>query len=172
MTAAMLSTGESTILAFSSNSTSSRRIKLTWQRYRPPDYRDLISFIVYFKEAYVFLALVCLKAPYMCCTPVRPPPRSDSCEADFSTNGELPLCRPYQNITEYEGQDGCGSNSWTMVDVELRQDRDSDPGVLLSGLKPWTQYAVFVKAITLVVENKHVPSAKSKVVYIRTRPSG
>lgn len=82
------------------------------------------------------------------------------------------LPRPFQNITEYEGQDGCGSNSWTMVDVELRQDRDSDPGVLLSGLKPWTQYAVFVKAITLVVENKHVPSAKSKVVYIRTRPSG
>ncbi|TWW67202.1 Insulin-like growth factor 1 receptor [Takifugu flavidus] len=120
---------ESTILAFTSNSTSSTRIKLTWQRYRPPDYRDLISFIVYFKEA------------------------------------------PYQNITEYEGQDGCGSNSWNMVDVELRQDRDSDPGVLLSGLKPWTQYAVFVKAITLVVENKHVPSAKSKVVYIRTRPS-
>lgn len=83
-----------------------------------------------------------------------------------------PPPRPYQNITEYEGQDGCGSNSWNMVDVELGQDRDSDPGVLLSGLKPWTQYAVFVKAITLVVENKHMPSAKSKVVYIRTRPSG
>lgn len=51
MTAALLSTGESTILAFTSNSTSSTRIKLTWQRYRPPDYRDLISFIVYFREA-------------------------------------------------------------------------------------------------------------------------
>lgn len=76
MTAALLSTGESTILAFTSNSTSSTRIKLTWQRYRPPDYRDLISFIVYFREAYVFLtaplppcvllaaavALVCLAA--------------------------------------------------------------------------------------------------------------
>lgn len=57
-----------------------------------------------------------------------------------------------------------------MVDVELRQDKD--PGVLLSGLKPWTQYAIFVKAITLMVEDKHVPSAKSKVVYIRTSPSG
>lgn len=59
-----------------------------------------------------------------------------------------------------------------MVDVELRPDWDADPGVLLSGLRPWTQYAVFVKAITLMVENKHMPSAKSKVVYIRTRPSG
>uniref|UniRef100_A0A8C3AX19 Tyrosine-protein kinase receptor n=1 Tax=Cyclopterus lumpus TaxID=8103 RepID=A0A8C3AX19_CYCLU len=120
---------ESTILTFKSNSTSSTRIKLTWQRYRPPDYRDLISFIVYYKEA------------------------------------------PFQNITEFEGQDGCGSNSWNMVDVELRLDKDSDPGVLLSNLKPWTQYAVFVKAITLMVEDKHLPSAKSKVVYIRTSPS-
>lgn len=54
----------------------------------------------------------------------------------------------------------------------MRPDKDSDPGVLLSGLKPWTQYAVFVKAITLMVEDKHMPSAKSKVVYIRTSPSG
>ncbi|XP_019722126.1 insulin-like growth factor 1b receptor isoform X1 [Hippocampus comes] len=120
---------ESTILKFKSNTTSSTRIKLTWQRYRPRDYRDLISFIVYYKEA------------------------------------------PYQNITEFEGQDGCGSNSWNMVDVELHQDKDTDPGVLLSGLKPWTQYAVFVKAITLMVDDKQVPSAKSKVVYIRTSPS-
>ncbi|XP_077376332.1 insulin-like growth factor 1b receptor isoform X2 [Festucalex cinctus] len=120
---------ESTILQFKSNSTSSTRIKLTWQRYRPRDYRDLISFIVYYKEA------------------------------------------PYQNITEFEGQDGCGSNSWNMVDVELHQDKDTDPGVLLSSLKPWTQYAVFVKAITLMVDDKQVPSAKSKVVYIRTSPS-
>lgn len=84
----------------------------------------------------------------------------------------LLISRPYQNITEFEGQDGCGSNSWNMVDVELRPDKDLDPGVLLSNLKPWTQYAVFVKAITLMVEDKHMPGAKSKVVYIRTSPSG
>nr|XP_015809442.2 insulin-like growth factor 1 receptor [Nothobranchius furzeri] len=120
---------ESTILQFTSNSTSSTRIKLTWERYRPPDYRDLISFIVYYKEA------------------------------------------PFQNITEFEGQDGCGSNSWNMVDVELRPDKESDPGVLLSGLKPWTQYAIFVKAITLLVEDKHMLGAKTKVAYIRTSPS-
>ncbi|XP_034039300.1 insulin-like growth factor 1 receptor isoform X2 [Thalassophryne amazonica] len=120
---------ESTTLMFKSNSTSSTRIKLTWQRYRPSDYRDLISFIVYYKEA------------------------------------------PFQNITEFDGQDGCGSNSWNMVDVELRQDKDLDPGVLLSNLKPWTQYAIFVKAVTLMVENKRMPSAKSNVVYIRTSPA-
>ncbi|XP_067105721.1 insulin-like growth factor 1 receptor isoform X1 [Osmerus mordax] len=120
---------ESQILRFKSNSTMSNRIKLTWVRYRPPDYRDLISFIVYYKEA------------------------------------------PFQNITEFDGQDGCGSNSWNMVDVDLPPDKDSDPGVLLSPLKPWTQYAIFVKAITLVVEDKHILGAKSEVVYIRTNPS-
>ncbi|XP_035252278.1 insulin-like growth factor 1a receptor isoform X2 [Anguilla anguilla] len=120
---------ESHTLKFKSNSTMSNRIKLTWERYRPPDYRDLISFIVYYKEA------------------------------------------PFQNITEFDGQDGCGSNSWNMVDVDLPQDKSMDPGVLLSPLKPWTQYAVFVKAITLVVEDKHILGAKSEVVYIRTKPS-
>ncbi|XP_055029297.2 insulin-like growth factor 1a receptor isoform X2 [Misgurnus anguillicaudatus] len=120
---------ESYILQFTSHQTQSTRIKLTWERYRPPDYRDLMSFIVYFKEA------------------------------------------PFQNITEFDGQDGCGSNSWNMVDVDLPQDKSQDPGVLLSPLKPWTQYAVFVKAVILVVEDKHILGAKSEVVYIRTNAS-
>ncbi|KAJ8248807.1 hypothetical protein GJAV_G00227970 [Gymnothorax javanicus] len=117
------------ILKFKSNSTMSNKIKLTWERYRPPDYRDLTSFIVYYKEA------------------------------------------PFQNITEFDGQDGCGSNSWNMVDVDVPQHKRADPGVLLSSLKPWTQYAIFVKAITLTVEDKHFLGAKSEVVYIRTKPS-
>ncbi|KAL4623543.1 insulin-like growth factor 1 receptor isoform X1 [Arapaima gigas] len=117
------------ILKFTSNSTTNTRIKLTWERYRPPDYRDLISFILYYKEA------------------------------------------PFQNITEFDGQDDCGSNSWNMVDVDLPADKNSDPGAVISSLKPWTQYAIFVKAVTLFVDDKHILGAKSEVVYIRTSPS-
>lgn len=84
----------------------------------------------------------------------------------------LSRCRPFQNITEFDGQDGCGSNSWNMVDVDLPPEKSTDPGVFLSPLKPWTQYAIFVKAVTLVVEDKHIPGAKSEVVYIRTNASG
>lgn len=84
----------------------------------------------------------------------------------------VPFSRPFQNITEFDGQDGCGSNSWNMVDVELPKEKDVDPGVLLSPLKPWTQYAIFVKAITLVVDYKHIFGAKSEVIYIWTKPSG
>lgn len=78
---------------------------------------------------------------------------------------------PFQNITEFDGQDGCGSNSWHMVDVDLPQDENTDPIVSLQHLKPWTQYAVFVKAITLQREDKHITGAKSDIIYIRTRPS-
>uniref|UniRef100_A0A4W4DND1 Tyrosine-protein kinase receptor n=1 Tax=Electrophorus electricus TaxID=8005 RepID=A0A4W4DND1_ELEEL len=122
---------ESKTLKFITNTTGSTTIMLTWERYRPPDYRDLVSFVVYYKEA------------------------------------------PYQNITEFDGQDGCGSNSWMTVDVDLSQDRNKNPGVFLSGLKPWTQYAIFVKAVTLVVEDKdrHILGAKSDLVYIWTKPS-
>lgn len=46
-----VATGESHILKFKSNVTMSHAIKLTWERYQPPDYGDLISFIVYYKES-------------------------------------------------------------------------------------------------------------------------
>lgn len=46
--------GESDVLRFVSNTTMKNRIKLTWEQYHPKDYRDLISFTVYYKEAWVF----------------------------------------------------------------------------------------------------------------------
>ncbi|KAM8974756.1 insulin-like growth factor 1 receptor [Pelodytes ibericus] len=115
-------------LTFISNNTSKNRIMLTWERYRPPDYRDLISFTVYYKEA------------------------------------------PFANVTEYDGQDACGSNSWNMADVDLPSSKEKNPGILLQPLKPWTQYAIYVKALTLTMtnDNRHIHGAKSKIVYIRT----
>lgn len=60
-----------------------------------------------------------------------------------------------------------------MVDVDLPPNKDVEPGILLHGLKPWTQYAVYVKAVTLtMVENDHIRGAKSEILYIRTNASG
>lgn len=87
----------------------------------------------------------------------------------------VPFCdRPFQNISEFDDQDGCGSDSWMMVDVDSPQDQNRNPEVLLSGLKPVTQYAIFLKTVTLVVEDidTHVLGAKSKLVYILTKPKG
>lgn len=77
----------------------------------------------------------------------------------------------FQNITEYDSQDGCGSNSWHMVDVDLPHDQNTDPKITLMQLKPWTQYAIFVNFITLQVGDEHITGAKSDIIYIRTRPS-
>lgn len=44
-------TGESHILKFKSNITSSHVINLTWERYQPPKNGTLISFIIYYKES-------------------------------------------------------------------------------------------------------------------------
>lgn len=79
--------------------------------------------------------------------------------------------RPSQNITEFDGQDGCGSNSWHMVDVDLPQDKNTDPKFTLQHLKPWTQYAIYVKATTLQMKDEHISGAKSDIIYIHTRPS-
>lgn len=81
------------------------------------------------------------------------------------------LLRPFQNITEFDGQDGCGSNSWNMADIDLPKVESTDPTFTLQDLKPWTQYAIFVKAITLQVDEKHSSGAKTDIIYIRTRPS-
>lgn len=59
------------------------------------------------------------------------------------------------------------------MDVDLPSNKDIEPGILLHGLKPWTQYAVYVKAVTLtMVENDHIRGAKSEILYIRTNASG
>lgn len=58
-----------------------------------------------------------------------------------------------------------------MVDVDLPHDQNIDPKITLLHLKPWTQYAIFVKVITLQVGDKHITGAKSDIIYIRTRPS-
>lgn len=87
--------------------------------------------------------------------------------------GVLFSTRPFQNVTEYVGQDACEANSWNVVDVDLPLNNDQEPGVVLLNLKPWTQYALYVRAITLTTaEEGRNYGAQSEVVYIRTLPAG
>ncbi|XP_077883482.1 insulin receptor-related protein isoform X3 [Ictidomys tridecemlineatus] len=117
-------------LRFVSNVTETDRILLRWERYEPLEARDLLSFIVYYKES------------------------------------------PFQNATEHVGPDACGTQSWNLLDVELPLSRTQEPGVTLAPLKPWTQYAVFVRAITLTTaEDSPHQGAQSPIVYLRTLPA-
>uniref|UniRef100_A0A8C7EVY6 Tyrosine-protein kinase receptor n=1 Tax=Neovison vison TaxID=452646 RepID=A0A8C7EVY6_NEOVI len=79
---------------------------------------------------------------------------------------------PFQNATEHIGPDACGTQSWNLLDVELPLSRTQEPGVTLAPLKPWTQYAVFVRAITLTTaEDSPHQGAQSPIVYLRTLPA-
>ncbi|XP_032902872.1 insulin receptor isoform X2 [Amblyraja radiata] len=120
---------ETQLLKFVFNKTTTDKIVLKWQPFWPPDFRDLLGFMIFYKEA------------------------------------------PFQNVTEFEGQDACGTNSWKVIDVEppgRSEGKMSNPGTLLLGLKPWTQYAIFVKTLLTISDERHNHGAKSEIVYIRT----
>uniref|UniRef100_A0A8C0WG88 Tyrosine-protein kinase receptor n=1 Tax=Castor canadensis TaxID=51338 RepID=A0A8C0WG88_CASCN len=122
---------ENELLKFSFIRTTFDKIMLKWEPYWPPDFRDLLGFMLFYKEA------------------------------------------PYQNVTEFDGQDACGSNSWTVVDVDPPQ-RSNDPksqkhpGWLMRGLKPWTQYAIFVKTLVTFSDERRTYGAKSDIIYVQT----
>ncbi|KAM9460613.1 insulin receptor b [Clarias gariepinus] len=123
---------ENQLLNFTSIRTMAKHILITWEQFWPRDFRDLLGFVVLYKEA------------------------------------------PYQNVTEYDGQDACGSSSWMIIDVEAPDrtpDTKRDPGALLVQLKPWTQYAIMVKTQLSVSDDQQVQGAKSKIIYVRTSPS-
>lgn len=76
-------------------------------------------------------------------------------------------------MTEYDGQDACGSNSWAIADVEPPQRGSEsnglrDPGYLIMPLKPWTQYAIMVKTQLAASDDHQVRGAKSEIIYVRT----
>uniref|UniRef100_A0AAZ3SJ99 Tyrosine-protein kinase receptor n=1 Tax=Oncorhynchus tshawytscha TaxID=74940 RepID=A0AAZ3SJ99_ONCTS len=114
------------------------KIMIKWEPFWPPDFRDLLGFMVFYKEA------------------------------------------PYPNVTEFDGQDACGSN-WVIIDLDPQpgQQRETHnrsqltillflPGTLILALKPWTQYAIMVKTQLSASDEHQVLGAKSKITYVRT----
>ncbi|XP_055721877.1 insulin receptor-like isoform X2 [Salvelinus fontinalis] len=106
------------------------KIMIKWEPFWPPDFRDLLGFMVFYKEA------------------------------------------PYPNVTEFDGQDACGSN-WVIIDVDpparaTEGNPQQEPGTLILSLKPWTQYAIMVKTQLSASDEHQVLGAKSKITYVRT----
>uniref|UniRef100_A0A3P9A2V0 Tyrosine-protein kinase receptor n=1 Tax=Esox lucius TaxID=8010 RepID=A0A3P9A2V0_ESOLU len=106
------------------------KILIRWEPFWPPDFRDLLGFMVFYKEA------------------------------------------PYANVTEFDGQDACGSN-WVIVDLDpparaTEGKPQVEPGTLILSLKPWTQYAIMVKTQLSASDEHQVLGAKSKIIYHRT----
>ncbi|KAI8045663.1 insulin-like growth factor 1 receptor [Drosophila gunungcola] len=71
---------------------------------------------------------------------------------------------PQQNVTMYDGRHGCGHDNWLM-DVTPSKSRRH----VISGLKPYTQYAYFVKTLTRTDYHMQM-DAYSKIGYFQTLP--
>ncbi|KAL4829136.1 hypothetical protein H8958_021310, partial [Nasalis larvatus] len=104
---------ENELLKFSYIRTSFDKILLRWEPYWPPDFRDLLGFMLFYKEA------------------------------------------------------------WTVVDIDppLRSNdpkSQNHPGWLMRGLKPWTQYAIFVKTLVTFSDERRTYGAKSDIIYVQT----
>uniref|UniRef100_A0A665TGP9 Tyrosine-protein kinase receptor n=1 Tax=Echeneis naucrates TaxID=173247 RepID=A0A665TGP9_ECHNA len=123
---------ENHVLKFTQIRTMGDKIMVKWEPFWPPDFRDLLGFMVLYKEA------------------------------------------PFQNVTEFDGQDACGSNSWVIADVDPPRrvsegDKEQfEPGHLILPLKPWTQYAIMVKTQLSASDEHQIHGAKSEIIYVRT----
>lgn len=95
----------------------------------------------------------------------------------ISSDHFVSICsRPYKNVTEFDGQDACGSNSWAIADVDPPSrstdgKKAEDPGHLIRTLRPWTQYAIMVKTQLSASDEHQVHGAKSEIIYVRTNAS-
>ncbi|OAD57588.1 Insulin-like receptor [Eufriesea mexicana] len=89
---------------------------------------------------------------------------------------------PNKNVTMYDGRDACGGDGWKVDDVSAstnttqvesggkfgtgRQEKNVHTHYL-SQLKPYTQYAYYVKTYTIATERS---GAQSNLTYFRTMP--
>ncbi|XP_071446667.1 insulin-like peptide receptor isoform X2 [Hetaerina americana] len=77
---------------------------------------------------------------------------------------------PTQNVTLYDGRDACGGDGWRVDDVSVQHDANgnlTENTHILTHLKPFTQYAFYVKTYTIATETT---GAQSRIHYFRTAP--
>lgn len=67
---------------------------------------------------------------------------------------------PHQNVSLYDGRDACGSDGWEIEDVSV-----SDTVHPMFDLKPFTQYAYYVKTVLISSETY---GAQSDIQYFTT----
>ncbi|XP_022901274.1 insulin-like receptor isoform X1 [Onthophagus taurus] len=76
---------------------------------------------------------------------------------------------PAQNFSIYDSRDACGGDGWAIQDVPIPYDHHNVSKIeaTLKDLKPYTQYALYVKTYTIAQEQS---GARSDIWYFRTNP--
>ncbi|GJQ69970.1 InR [Trypoxylus dichotomus] len=74
---------------------------------------------------------------------------------------------PWQNISLYDNRDACGDDGWSIVDVPIPETYMNITHMIriLAGLKPYTQYAFYIKTYTIATEKR---GGESHIQYFRT----
>lgn len=74
---------------------------------------------------------------------------------------------PYQNVTMFDGRDACGTDGWQVDDV-VDNNRNSTPiSIIVTHLKPYTQYAYYIRTYTVASEQR---GGITPIKYFRTSP--
>ncbi|KAI3374266.1 hypothetical protein L3Q82_006113 [Scortum barcoo] len=127
-------------LRFTQIRTMSDKIMVKWEAFWPPDFRDLLGFMVLYKEAQhklvaLFSTVLLLYKGYF-----------DACGSNSWVIADVD---PPRRATEGDKE-------------------QFEPGHLILPLKPWTQYAIMVKTQLSASDEHQVHGAKSKIIYVRT----
>lgn len=113
------------------------------------DPRSLLGYLIYYREAYV--ALIKFNFSILLIS--------------------LNLFREHRNVTVFDGQDACSNNEWTVVEFDTMKDDDGQDyhEHVIAELKPYTQYALYIKTYTIDTATK---GAQSEIIYFHTSPDG
>lgn len=73
---------------------------------------------------------------------------------------------PHKNVTFFDGRDACNTEGWRLDDIS-EFNPENYTSKILTQLKPYTQYAYYVKTYTLASEGL---GGQSKINYFKTAP--
>lgn len=73
-----------------------------------------------------------------------------------------------KNVTIFDGVNACSNNEWTVREYDIvENDNNTHHEHLITNLKPFTQYALYIKTYTINTANK---GAQSDIKYFTTKP--
>lgn len=74
---------------------------------------------------------------------------------------------PFRNVSMFEGRDACGGDAWTLEDIQDPNRNSTSVIHILTHLKPYTQYAYYVRTYTVASEQR---GGLSPIQYFTTLP--
>lgn len=65
----------------------------------------------------------------------------------------------------------CGNRLWTLVDVPVPKNDSAVVRATISGLQPYTKYAVYVKTLSIINNRTFKPIGQSQIIFFQTENS-